>query len=465
MTRLYKKQYVLSSRKLDFPQMVCLELQYGYLYIDNDLTFLQANDKKGRFYIVIGNVFCTDKYPKQILDDIKLYEGDSIIELTNNWTGRWLLIQDSCLITDTTGLMSAFYWKDNNNWLVSSSLSLLSNILKISIAHSVSDKGLDWHLLPDTIIPGVNALFCTQQINLVKGIEIIPIDRFTDKRYLTSEMKVKDVNDRLVVALKNIEKYSGRNILIALTAGKDSRLVLSAALSAKVKFSTYTMEHPKMILADKNLPGKIASKYGFKWDLIKMGEKNALLADDYLHFNGGNSKGADIIFYTSGQHQQLSGDAIVIRSGIFEAGQQYGRRTMGNTPESLRCGFFKYYKTSLKRGGQKESFERWECNAKQYPIEFIDIRDRFYIEQRVNGWVSAIEQALTINDFDTLQIANCQAIISTLLSATEEERYNNHLAYRMIQSLVPDLLNYPVNKQTIVDKFNVMIRGIFNKFF
>lgn len=465
MIRISKKQYIISSKELDVADMSCTRLPYGYLYTDREFALQKVKDSKGRNCIVLGNAFCTDVYPKQVTDDIISFSDESMVELTKNWTGRWLLIRDNELMTDTTGLMSAFYWTCENEWIVSSSLALMSEVLGKPIKNSVQTTGLDWHLLPDSIIPDVKALFCTQQISLVEGLEVMPIARFSDKISLTTENKIKQVNSRLIIALKNIEKYSDRKILIALTAGKDSRLVLASALAAEVGFSTYTMEHPKMLRADRKLPGKMAKKFDFPWTLIKMKAQSKELIDEYLQFNGGNSKGADIIFYSSGQSQQLPKDTIVIRGGIFEAGQQYGRSTMGSTMEALREGFFKYYKTSLKAAGQKEAFEKWERNANKYPIPFIDLRDRFYIEQRVNGWVSAIEQALTINDFDSIQIANCQELISVLLAATDDERENNTLAYRMIEALVPELLKYPFNKQSAIDKVNIIRRAIVKRLF
>lgn len=465
MQLLQKKQYILSSRELEIPEMHCIGLKYGYLYVHRKLHFLRTKDKVGRTYVVLGSAYCTDVYPKQIQDDIHSFEGDLLTELSKNWTGRWVMIRDYELITDAAGLMSAFYWSNDSDWMISSSIPLLAQELNLPITRSVGKQGLDWQLLPDTLLPNVNGLFCTQMLQLGKALEVQFIERFSDRRSLTSDQRVNEVTNRLQIALKNIEKFSGREILIALTAGKDSRLVLAAALSANVNFATYTMEHPRMLLADKKLPDKIARKYGFQRSFIRMKKKDHRLAEDYLRFNGGNSKGADIGFYSSGQTQQLPSVSIVIRSGIFEVGQQYGRRTMGGTMESLKDGFYKYYKTSLQEEGQKEAFEKWVQYVERNPLPYIDLRDRLYIEQRVNGWVSAIEQALTINDFDTMQIANCQELISILLYATEKERNNNRLALRMIKALVPDLLNYPINKPSIIDYINIIRRAVFRRLF
>lgn len=464
MIKNTKKQYIFSSSRLEIYDMSCLIIHGHYLYYDAELSIQQGTDVNGRCYFLIGNAYCTDMFPKQAIDDIINFSGNNLTALTNHWTGRWVLICENELITDAAGLMSAFYWYEGEKWIISSSLAVISSVLSESIYDSVPTIGLDWHLLPGTIMPNVNLLFCTQSINFSNGLKISFIERFTDKRHLSMVEKVNQVVCMLKTALRNIKQYSGKEIYIALTAGKDSRLTLAAALSAQVDFFTFTMEHQNMLSADKTLPREIADNFGFSWRLIKMQKKSNNLYDEYIKFNGGNSKGADIVFYAMHQHQQIPHNAIVIRSGIFEAGQSYGRR-LGSTRETFQKSFIDYYYSSLESESQRTSFEKWLKYEKQHQITFVDIRDRFYIEQRVNGWLSAIEQALTINDFDSVQIANCQEIISVLLSASDSERLNNHLAYKMIESLEPSLLEYPVNKLTVKDKFNIYQRAIIKRMF
>ena len=94
---------------------------------------------------------------------------------------------------------------------------------------------------------------------------------------------------------------------------------------------------------------------------------------------------------------------------------------------------------------QSKAFEKWLQYVKNNPIDFIDIRDRMYIEQRVGGWASAIEQALDINDWCSIHIANCRELVSLLLSATEEERNNLSLSFEPIKNMVPPLHSYPYN--------------------
>ena len=92
MIKKTKKQYVLSSSKLEMNDMSCFDFCGGYLYVDAELRLQQERDKKARNYLLVDNAFCTDVYPKQVAEDIRNFEGDSLLDLSKNWTGRWLLI-------------------------------------------------------------------------------------------------------------------------------------------------------------------------------------------------------------------------------------------------------------------------------------------------------------------------------------------------------------------------------------
>ena len=78
----------------------------------------------------------------------------------------------------------------------------MAELLGYPIKDSVQTSGLDWHLLPRTIMPNVNALVCTRQLRFTNKLEVLPIERFVDKRSLTTEDKIAQVTGRLIVALK-----------------------------------------------------------------------------------------------------------------------------------------------------------------------------------------------------------------------------------------------------------------------
>jgi len=67
--------------------------------------------------------------------------------------------------------------------------------------------------------------------------------------------------------------------------------------------------------------------------------------------------------------------------------------------------------------------------------------------------VSAIEQSLDINEFTSIQVANCAELLSILLSCNEEERNTLAISYGTIKLLEPKVLDIPINQKSISDKF------------
>jgi len=151
--------------------------------------------------------------------------------------------------------------------------------------------------------------------------------------------------------------------------------------------------------------------------------------------------------------------AVVIRSGLYEAGQTYGRSIAGADTDSFVRGVTGYYSALRDDLRQREAFSQWMESVRENPFHFVDIRDRFYVEQRVGGWAAAIEQSLDMNDFISIQIANCPELLSVLLSATEQERKELALSYRTMELLEPGVLSFAVNKTNFTDKL-LRVKGI-----
>lgn len=459
------RQYLLSSQKYDKLNLKEIVLKHAFLYVDKELSLLQAKTADGKDVYLLGHAYCTDAISRCPEDDIRASKVNDLVKATNTWTGRWVLITEDWLIGDACGLMSAFYTNTGHGWYVSSSLAVLSDVLHREVAGRVSSVGLTWQLLPDTILDGVRSLFCTQLLSYTSTeIHVQPQVRFEDKSILTTKEKALLIAEILKTALCNIEKYSGKEILLALTAGKDSRLVLASAIDSNVKFQTYTAWHSNIMSCDKSIPKKIARDYGFHHSFIKAEKTSKQLEKEYFCFCGNNSNGADATFYANGVFSQIDKKFIVIRSGIFEAGQRYGR-TISDSSDGFIAGFKEYYKCSLRNPLQERGLRNWIAYSVENPIPFVDYRDRFYIEQRVNGWVSAIEQSMDINDFTSFQIANCSELISILLSATDEERNTLALSLEPIRLMEPGLLNYPINPKSSFDNIKVIINGIKRKLF
>lgn len=450
MTDITKKQYLITDREISGYDMRMIPL-FGnlLLYVGKDLECFICTDRRSRRYILLGNAFCTDTPNKSVKEALADWDKDDPDELIANWTGRYILIAENKLYTDACALLSVFY-HTGDRVAISSSLALLSELFDLPHDRSIGGGKMTYQLLPFTICDEVKQLICTQGIELSgEGANLFQRMWFKDRRRMPTSEKCAAAAKILENAAVNISKFSGRKLILALTAGKDSRLALAALIKSGVPFSAYTAEHKGISASDKELPKKIAVSLGFPYAYIKIGELSEEKKADYLNFTLGNSCGADMQFYACGQFDKLPGDSVVIRSGIFEAGQTFGRSIAGNDEGSFVGGMERYYHALRTKGKESEAFAEWLRYVKTVSCDYVDIRDRFYIEQRVCGWVAAIEQSLDMNDFVSLQIANCGELISILLSCNEEERKRLALSFDTLRLLCPSLADYPVNKPSL----------------
>ena len=75
----------------------------------------------------------------------------------------------------------------------------------------------------------------------------------------------------------------------------------------------------------------------------------------------------------------------------------------------------------------------------------LDWRDRLYLEQRIAGWVSSIEQALDLTSYERLYIANCHTYLATVLTLPESARRDGQHHTDLIGRMAPELLRFPFN--------------------
>lgn len=462
---IFNKQYLLTSCNLDIQGMQEIQvLRNRHLYVGKDLK-VKTIAQDGNESVVLGNVFSGEIMGKSIEDDLK-GKQESLREAAWHWTGRWLLFDDGELITDACGLMAAFYYQDEKGWYISSSLAVLQKVLELKRIGKVNQTGLTWAIIPNTIVEGVRKLLPTQKI-IFKGntIDIFFDNWIKDQRALETEQKCEKITTSLCNAIANLHNETKAPIYLTLTGGKDCRLVFACVHKAKVPVHCFTFEHSNLPKCDRVIPKQIAEKYNQPYRFVRSKPFLQNLYDEYCDFCDYNSLGADAEFYAKGVYHQLPQGAVMLKGGLFEAGQTYSRSFMQNTLEGVKKGFESYYGPYLKNDFAKESWDEYCDYIQAYPIPWLDLRDRLYLEQRCGAWVAAIEQSLDITGVTSIQVANSAEIISTLLSATEEERKNKAFSMALIKYVEPSLLDFPINPLYLSDKIRIINNAIKKRLF
>ena len=91
------------------------------------------------------------------------------------------------------------------------------------------------------------------------------------------------------------------------------------------------------------------------------------------------------------------------------------------------------------------SLKEWIKWRNDHPLEG-DLSDVFYLDQRLAGWLSAVEQSLDITEIVSLHPACNDRIIRLLMSCPETWNLNGELQRAVIDTLAPELLSVPINE-------------------
>ena len=209
------------------------------------------------------------------------------------------------------------------------------------------------------------------------------------------------------------------------------------------------MIYPGMGTADRIVPKNICNKLALEHLFLvpwRRDKQRQLIYDEHTLCN---THDWDRFFFSFGVFDGLPEDGWLIRSGCWEIGRNfYYRKLRGITerqaeqnPRKIVWRFGNFGDVGLL-ADQLSQWLKWRAMHS----EPFDWKDLFYRDQRLGGWLSAIEQSLDMAvDGRSIQPANCSAIFDLLLSAEENVRRTGALHKEIIQLSRTGLDQFPVN--------------------
>lgn len=443
----HKKQFVVGGQ----PKQVVEDwktVQLGEtLFLSHcpELSVAKAKDLNGEAWHLLGLAVQTDKEKEEPLAEISRFHTVQIRDIYKSWAGRWVLIGTAEIHMDCTGLLGCFYTTIGEARWVSSSLAILQEIGDLTprpetLKHKT---GMEWYPLPQSRFQGVYKLLPSQVLNpetfhltaraLPKPVAGLSYDEVIDK-----------TTEKIKLSLLNVSQRLNKRIYTQLTAGYDSRLVLAGLHALGIKAESYTTESSYIPHADATLPFRLSKVAGYRHRYFKRGkfskEKEAL----YDYHTARNSADIDRTKYAEGQWDPFGKGDLILRGGIFEAGRcpYIWKRTGADfTVASILKGM----RIQDPESFSAKAYSEWMDWVVQTPTEGLDWRDRFYLEQRVGGWLSAIEQSLDLTGTERFNVANCHDVISLLLTVPVEKRKGRIYYIDLIRKMCPVLLRYPFN--------------------
>lgn len=382
-----------------------------------------------------------------------------LLAATADLGGRWLLVAEygerAYLITDALGLRHALYTQEPDAagpWVMSQA-GLAAQLLGLA-PDEQAEAFLDSYVVraarpeyywPGTSTPlrGLRHLLPNHYLDLGSG----EVKRYWPAQPLPS-CSPDEAAERVAALMSGLLRAAAArfDLVLSITAGIDSRLVLAAARAIPGRFSCITVRQTKMAdhSADIEVPARLLARLGLAHEVVRASagmsadfswtfKRNVLLAHDPY--------GPDA-------------EAILRRFGRAKVA------VTGSGAEVARCAFRAKFPLSDWRSITPKQLAWLEAMSHPYAVrcfsEWLEgagtppglkLLDLFEWEQGQGNWLAMSQLEFDAAWRDIFTPYNCRALLVTMLGV--EERYRRSPDYALFRSaaarLWPEVLSEPVN--------------------
>jgi hypothetical protein len=453
-SRAHRRQFIFSDTSISIPHG-WHSVSFGsfHLHYCPWLTVTTVVDASGQQWALLGHAFqVAGASFNDPATSITRSATSKVPALVTTWSGRWLLLSCSAIITDAASLLGIYILEDDRSIFISGSLALLSRMAPSSVRDDrvLGWYGINWFPGPLSKLSGIRKLLPDQIYNPATR-QVSFFDRLAVVRTGTGARNAAgEISAGMARVFRNMARQDGHNsIVLALTGGLDSRTTFSVLQSSGVPFSTLTLEHPRISKADVILPARISTAYGVSHRYVT---GNKLLRDrleEYdLHIYGCVID-ADRELYARGSFDELDSRSWLIRSGCWEIGRKYFYRKLSGLrleeiverPGRLMARFNSYFRNEASADSLRE-WARWRLT---HAIA-VPWQDLFYRDQRLGCWAASIEQSLDLLNPASIHPVNCDHFYGLILGLDDTpDAAASSLQHEIIAQCLPDLAEIPVN--------------------
>ena len=460
----FRRQFLLSGKKCEeFKTWQTEEVASHYLYVHPDLE-LNCVKKDSLQAFLLG--YAIDPYFPQkknldILENISNFNAiDEIPKLIHHLGGRFVLLiifnGRFIIYNDACGLRSVFYIFDNNSLFAASQPKLLQFVLDIERSENYDEyynskyvKNNIEHWIPTgiSLFDDVYHLVPNHYLDseIKKQIRFWPVEPI-------GKLSVDYAAEKLSLLLKNSLHAANKRFKLALslTAGYDSRIILSACKEIKDEIFIYTLQYRDLNLNsnDIKIPKNLAKHLGFEHHLIdcrkEIDEGFAFVYEqntDIPHLNDWGK----IAF---GMYLDFPKDHVAIKGNCVEIGR-WPYYTLISNDQITSSHLINKFLPNCKISFIHERLDEWYHEVEPLSYLGINFMNLFYWEQKLGSW-----QAQSQLEWDIVQEAftpfNNREIISLMISV--DKKYRLHSKYplfmKMMNKLWDEVLYIPIDPQT-----------------
>lgn len=472
---MFNKQFLLTRDQVQ-TQVNWSTRQIGNYHLQTHPALTVAEKKSNGCHLILLGYWYDYRNPQfsdqQITDNLRI-EGplpdlnEQLSHLSGVCLVLWSTPDNFFVVPDFSALAEAYVLKRNDEVVaVAASPEILNLVEPVEIDKNhpfYSTEQFNARLLwigTSTSYKNVFRLRPNHFINLATG----QFERFYPYKKLERQpldVVVKKVSDLLPNLMKAVFNRQEK-LMIGLTAGWDSRLLLAACRDIKDKVIFFTD-----ISTSEKQDAKISERLAIKLDLTFCKVKFSTAFRNTLDTSGFDSPFISL-------NNKLSLKAFDSLMGSYKT-------LVGTVSELARNEFARINNIDGKKLNElarfpdnefvTSQFEAWhEKNKQLFEANGYHVLDMFYWEE-VLGKVSKLITDANCIDRSVLPILNCRYLMESLLSADEKYREKEyHILYtEVIKVMWKEALNEPINpslKKTIIRMMQqIGIYGLYRNFF
>lgn len=467
MVSKYKNKYLITTENsTPLPNWLNLwnrvDLGNGYtLMFDSNLECI--NIEGVSFSInILGPIFDINGNIKNIYD--KLYISNDIKEVHGIFkflSGRYVAIvhdkinNEQLIFSDALSLKQIYYC-NKPKLLISGDINMIKEI------NNLGEKDSDYNLKAkfffdndinrvgtgncwignETIFNNVKKLPPNHKLNF----NSLVVTRYWPNKILEKKPLddcAKDIAQYLTHIIDSISKK--RKIIMAVTAGYDSRVLFAASKNIRNKTIYFIDKKSSMPDDDRDIRiGKeVVESKGLVFNINRHNECIDNIPKEFIDnyyascFFAGGTQLPTVYYYYSNYSNYIN------LCGVGEI----GRHRFGECVFKPTAGYLSYKYGYIKNNYAKEQAENWLNNNYNLCEKFnVNPYTLFYWEEDLGNWgaVGNSESDIAIEEINPY---NSHYIFEIMLSVSwhNSKLRDNILFDKIIQTLDPDLLNIPIN--------------------
>lgn len=478
---IFRRQFVLgpvSFRPTKFFDDISLS-HYLILSYHQDLSIISESTDDTRLTLIGTAVdpFSPEKTNHDILRSLlsKATDIDSILASSTPLSGRWLIIyQDSketYIIPDPCCLRTAYYLDGSDEFWCGSQPEIIKANHHLTFSN-------DPHLLSFLLHPhftskesawvGSKSIYqnCFRlQANHYLSVNCRKQVRFYPKDELP-ELTVNEIVSKACSILQGTFEGITRqhNVIQALTAGWDSRVLLAASRQVSSEIDYYMdrqgriPEHHPDVIIPKLLSNKLHLNF-----VVKNSHQN--VPGWFVSALSSNVTGGRVLPKTRNIFSFLlqNETRIRINGNVSEICRNFYEKANTISSDNVHTKDLSHVMGYGDDLYALEQIQSWHEGIKPYLNGDISILDLFFWEQDTAIWgaLYPAEEDIAIEEFSPF---NCRDLLNTLLAAPKQLRSEPDfpLYTRLIQEMWPEVLAFPINKLPGKPFFSIDL-GIFKK--